>query len=325
MPTVRHTSFLLRKVLTFGTPKSTVLVIIFRVFIWMLSFKNAGKIHYPYAQFRNGISRKRTISSYNKSMNNGTSSSSSDNETTPKVKKSFGINFNAKFGMRMKTRCELIIEADNELFQIRTKKPTFVLFSFQQFISSKLDRLSLQQLECEMDSADYPDKYNFFELVYCGHPQYPYSKIFLDQASDLKLSHFKEEDHSFIIDALRNEKTQLVSLYYLYKPKTNTSITKNTNDDENAYKFCPLNGNESTGFNRHMISVVVFSHSETLESMLVEYAATEMVLLDDYSDAAPKGKSIRGNGINKFILYFAQCIIFNKKIALKQHLLPMHC
>ena len=60
-----------------------------------------------------------------------------------------------------------------------------------------------------------------------------------------------------------------------------------------------------------MISVVVFSYSETLESMLVVYAATEMGYLDDYSDAAPKGKSIRGNGITTFLLHVSQCIIFN--------------
>ena len=66
-----------------------------------------------------------------------------------------------------------------------------------------------------MDSAGYPDKYSFFELGYCGHPQYPYSKIFLDQASDLILSHFQEEDRPFISEALRNEKIQLVSLYYV--------------------------------------------------------------------------------------------------------------
>ena len=46
------------------------------------------------------------------------------------------------------------------------------------------------------------------------------------------------------------------------------------NDDEQACKFCPLYGGESTGFHRHMISVVVFSYSETLESMLVDYAYT---------------------------------------------------
>ena len=95
-------------------------------------------------------------------MKNGTSSSSSDNETTPKFKKSFETNFNAKFDARMKTRCEFIIKVDNELFQNRKRKPMFLLCSFQHFLNSKLDRLSLQQLECEMDSAGYPDKYTFF-------------------------------------------------------------------------------------------------------------------------------------------------------------------
>ena len=94
-------------------------------------------------------------------MNNGTFFLSCDYETTPKFKKNFGTNINAKFDIFMKTRCEFIIEADNELFQNRGEKPTFVLCSFQQFLSSKLDRLSLQQLECEMDRTDYPDKCNF--------------------------------------------------------------------------------------------------------------------------------------------------------------------
>ena len=78
---------------------------------------------------------------------------------------------------------------------------------------------------------------------------------------------------------------KLVLLYYVYKPKTNTSRTKNTNEDEKAYKFGPLYGGESTDFHRRMISLVLFSYSETLESMLVEYAALEMGFLNDYSDA----------------------------------------
>ena len=57
----------------------------------------------------------------------------------------------------MKMRRELNIEADNELFHNRTKKPMFGLCSFQEFLNSKLDRLSLRQLEYEMDKADYPD------------------------------------------------------------------------------------------------------------------------------------------------------------------------
>ena len=60
-----------------------------------------------------------------------------------------------------------------------------------------------------------------------------------------------------------------------------------------------------------MISVVVFSYSESLKSMVIEYAATEMGLLDDYSDADPNHKSISGNGITTFLFHVAQCIIFN--------------
>ena len=91
-------------------------------------------------------------------MNNETFLSSSDYQTTPKFKKILGGNINAKFDVFMKTRCDLIIEVDNKLFRNRTQEPTFVLCSFQKMLNSKLDRLSLQQLECEMDHTDYPDR-----------------------------------------------------------------------------------------------------------------------------------------------------------------------
>ena len=77
-----------------------------------------------------------------------------------------------------------------------------------------------------MDSTGYPDDYNFFGLGYYGHTQFPYSNIFLDQASDLLLSHFQEEDHPFIRKALGDENIHLVALYYFYKPKTDTPRTK---------------------------------------------------------------------------------------------------
>ena len=69
---------------------------------------------------------------------------------------------NAKLDVFMKTRCDLIIESDNKLFKIRTQEPTFVLCSFQNLLISKIDRLSLQHLECEIDCTDYPDNYNCF-------------------------------------------------------------------------------------------------------------------------------------------------------------------
>ena len=131
------------------------------------------------------------------------------------------------------------------------------------------------------------------------------------------LSNFQEEEHSFISEALRDENIQLVSLYYVYKPKTNTSRTNMTNVDENAYKYGSLYGGESTGFHCHMISVVVFSYSESIKNMLVEYVATEMGFLDDYSDSYPNHKSIRGNGITTFLLHVSQCIIFNQTNCVK--------
>ena len=42
--------------------------------------------------------------------------------------------------------------------------------------------------------------------------------------------------------------------------------------------------------------------------MFVDYAVTEMGLFDDYSDASPRAKTKRGNGITTFILHSAQCI-----------------
>ena len=60
-------------------------------------------------------------------MNNGTSTLSSDYETTPKFKKSFGENINAKFNVFMKMICDLIIEVDNELFKNRTQELMFVV------------------------------------------------------------------------------------------------------------------------------------------------------------------------------------------------------
>ena len=120
-----------------------VLVIIFRVFIWLLSFINAKKKQYPYAEIRNFTAGRRTISFQKESDNNGTSSSSSDDEFTPKYKKSYVANINANFNAIMDRRCEELIEADNVLFTNRKIFPKFVLAPFRRFLDSKLDRLSL--------------------------------------------------------------------------------------------------------------------------------------------------------------------------------------
>ena len=110
----------------------------------------------------------------------------------------------------------------------------------------------------------------------------------------------------------------------LYRPKKNAPRTDITNDNQNAYTFAPTYGDKSTSYHCHMISVVVFFYSHTLKSMLVDYAVTEMSCFNDYSDAAPRAKTMRGNGITTFLLHVAQCITFHKTIFLQQHLLTSH-
>ena len=161
-----------------------------------------GRKQYPYADIRNFTAGRRTRSLQKESDNNGTSLSSYDDETTPKYRKSFGENINANFNAFMERSCEELIEADNVWFKNRKIFPKVGLAPFRQFLDSKLDILSLQQFECEMDSTGYPDDHNFFELGYCVHTQFPHSKIFLDQASALILSQFQEEYHTFIRKSL---------------------------------------------------------------------------------------------------------------------------
>ena len=61
-----------------------------------------------------------------------------------------------------------------------------------------------------------------------------------------------------------------------YRPKKNASRTYLTNDDQKAYAFAPTYGDGSTAFHCHMISVLVYSYSNELQCMLVDYVVTEM-------------------------------------------------
>ena len=55
-------------------------------------------------------------------------------------------------------------------------------------------------------------------------------------------------------------------------------------------------------------------YSNTLKIMLVDYVVTEMGCFDNYLDAAPHAKSMRGNGITTLILHVSQCITFHQTI-----------
>ena len=112
---------------------------------------------------------------------------------------------------------------------------------------------------------------------------------------------------------IHQKKTQLVSLYFVYRPKKNAYITNITNDDQKYYAFVPTYGDESTAFQRHVISVVMFFYSNKLQSMLVDYAVTEMGCSDNYSDADPCAKNTRGNCISTFLLHISQYITYVKQ------------
>ena len=152
----------------------------------------------------------------------------------------------------------------------------------------------------------------FFLIGYCGHPAFPYAHIQLEKSTKLIPSHFQEEYHTFIHNTLNNKKTQLVCLYYFYKPRKNASRTDITKYDQKDDAFAPKYGDGSTYFHLHMIAVVVFYYSNTLQSMLVDYAVTEMGCFDYYLDASPRAKTMRVNGITTFLLHIAQCITFHQ-------------
>ena len=119
--------------------------------------------------------------------------------------------------------------------RIGKKTYLFLLRPFLTILNLEVDRISLQKLEYEIDCTEYPVDYNFFETGYCGHPNFPNTNIQLKQASDLLLSDFQEENHSFINDKLRNKKTKFVYFYYIYKYKKNASRIDIMNYDEKAY------------------------------------------------------------------------------------------
>ena len=56
--------------------------------------------------------------------------------------------------------------------------------------------------------------------------------------------------------------------------------------------------------------------------MLMGYSVTEMGCFDDYLNAAPRSKTIKGNGITTFLLKFSQCINLNQTKFVTATLMP---
>ena len=58
-------------------------------------------------------------------------------------------------------------------------------------LNFKVEILSLQKLEHEMDRTNYPVDYKCFEIGYCGHSKLPYGHILINKATNLIPPHFQ--------------------------------------------------------------------------------------------------------------------------------------
>ena len=87
MTNVHKNIFLLRKISRYGIPKSTVLVIILRVFIPLLSLRNMGSISIIQLRCFEVVSQKIQDQFKKATINIGTPLSSSNSEMASNVKK----------------------------------------------------------------------------------------------------------------------------------------------------------------------------------------------------------------------------------------------
>ena len=81
----------------------------------------------------------------------------------PKLK-TFVENYHATFDRKMKFNFHALKLDDDGRFKNRLKRPTFFIKPFSTMLNLEVDRISLQQLEYEMDRTDYPVDYSFFEI-----------------------------------------------------------------------------------------------------------------------------------------------------------------
>ena len=84
------------------------------------------------------------------------------------------------------------LKIDNDaLFKNISKRPDFVLRKLKPMLNFEVERLSLQQLEYETDCTDYPVDYIFFEIGYCGLPNFPYAHIHPEKFTNVIPSNFQ--------------------------------------------------------------------------------------------------------------------------------------
>ena len=116
--------------------------------------------------------------------------------------------------LKPKCKCIVIILKTRMMHCLRIvkKKPFLLISPLNTMLNFEVDILSLQKLEYEMDRTDFPVDYIFFEIGYCGHPNFPYGHIKLEKATKLILSNLRQNNiHSFMI----HKKNTIAFLLYI--------------------------------------------------------------------------------------------------------------
>ena len=123
---------------------------------------------------------------------------------------------------------------------------------------------------------------------------------------------FSKEQNDFKIKQVQEYSLHATGQYSLNLFVTGLNDSSTEAEIKKAYYYMTsiFHPDKNIGLDTTEMMKMMFSYSETLEILLVEYTATEIGFLDDYLDADPNHKSIRGNGITTFILHVSQMYNF---------------
>eukprot|EP00978_Attheya_sp_CCMP212_P038892 scaffold197238_cov26-Attheya_sp.AAC.2 len=224
-------------------------------YIAALAYDAGSLKDYPMANKRKGVLQE-TRSSTNpnegmdmeyeseSSVSSAASSSRSNHDANSKATSEKKNNRREQFALPLKKYCKWLKLKDDELFTRDKKRPQagIALMPLQKVLDPILDRLSLLNLEDELEREDLPDNFRFFEIAYCGHTSCGYARVQKEQAIELLQGHFTETDHEYIEECLFHKKTQMVCMYFVYRAKKNELFSSITALDQKAYSMDPTYG-----------------------------------------------------------------------------------
>ena len=170
MPTV-HNCFLLRNILRVGIPKSTVLVIIFRFFMWPLSLRNSGPRNIIHLQCFEKLSKKRPYYLIKSRWIMELIHRLLIMKWHPRKRKI------AVPRLKKKMHCYSLKNQDDALFRNSPKRPAFVLIQLKTMLNA-IGEVIVSPATWVWNRLHWFSCWlHFFEIIYCGPPNLHYAHI----------------------------------------------------------------------------------------------------------------------------------------------------